>query len=238
MNTENDKQSTNDNALSKITKDRKRTNLLRKYEQNALAYLVQRIPSFINSDMLTAIGFVGSIITFVSFVLAYYCSKYYFILGVIGFFINWFGDSLDGRIAYYRNTPRKWYGFSLDLTVDWLTNMLIGFGYVIYVGPDWQVLGFAFVMLYGWAMITALLRYKIVDKYTIDSNLFGPTEVRIIISAMLILEIFVPNTLIIMGGLVTIILLMVNIMDFVKLLHMADKRDKEEKAEKARLDNK
>lgn len=235
MNIETDKKSTNDDALSKITKDRKRTNFLRKYEQNALAYLVQRIPSFINSDMLTAIGFVGSIITFLSFILAYYYSKYYFILGVIGFFINWFGDSLDGRIAYYRNTPRKWYGFSLDLTVDWLTNMLIGFGYVIYVGPDWQVLGFAFVMLYGWAMITALLRYKIINKYTIDSNLFGPTEVRIIISAMLILEIFVPNTLIIMGGLVTIILLMVNIMDFVKLLHMADKRDKEEKAEKARL---
>lgn len=235
MNIETDKKSTNDDALSKITKDRKRTNLLRKYEQNALAYLVQRIPSFINSDMLTAIGFVGSIITFLSFILAYYYSKCYFILGVIGFFINWFGDSLDGRIAYYRNTPRKWYGFSLDLTVDWLTNMLIGFGYVIYVGPDWQVLGFAFVMLYGWAMITALLRYKIINKYTIDSNLFGPTEVRIIISAMLILEIFVPNTLIIMGGLVTIILLMVNIMDFVKLLHMADKRDKEEKAEKAKL---
>ena len=46
--------------------------------------------------------------------------------------INWFGDSLDGRLAYYRNKPRKWYGFSLDITVDWFTTLLIGAGYAIY----------------------------------------------------------------------------------------------------------
>jgi phosphatidylserine synthase len=42
-------------------------------------------------------------------------------MGYFGFAINWFGDSLDGRIAYYRNTPRKWYGFALDCIMDWLS---------------------------------------------------------------------------------------------------------------------
>ena len=45
-------------ARKLIAKDRKRTNILRDGEQNAIAYLVQHIPSWITSDGLTAIGFV------------------------------------------------------------------------------------------------------------------------------------------------------------------------------------
>jgi len=57
--------------LSKtISKERGRTNLFKEIEQRTIAFLVQRIPSWINSDMLTAIGFLGSIIILLSFVLA------------------------------------------------------------------------------------------------------------------------------------------------------------------------
>lgn len=216
-------------ALSKITKDRKRTNILRNSEQKALAFLVQRVPSFISSDMLTGIGFAGSIITCLSFILAAYVNKYYLLLGIVGFVINWFGDSLDGRVAYYRNTPRKWYGFSLDLTVDWLTNILIGLGFIIYVGGSSALIGFGFVTLYGWAMITALLRYKITNQYTIDSSFLGPTEVRIIISAILLSEILFSGTIIYFGYLICLILLIIDLIDFIKLLKLADARDKEEK---------
>jgi hypothetical protein len=219
----------NADALSKISKDRSRTNILKTHEQQLIAYLVQRIPSCISSDMLTAIGFVGSIITFAGFVLATYYSKYWLLLGILGFAINWFGDSLDGRVAYYRNRPRKWYGFTLDLTVDWFTNILIGLGYVFYVDTQWEFIGIGFIMLYGWAMITAILRYKITNKYTIDSGLCGPTEVRIIICLLLILETLIHNAIVYCGLLVCIILLIVNIIDFVKLLKMGDQRDKEER---------
>jgi hypothetical protein len=216
-------------ALSKITKDRSRTNILKKYEQNLLAFLVQRIPLWINPDTLTAIGFVGSLMTAAGFILAAYLGKYWLLFGVLGFVVNWFGDSLDGRLAYYRNRPRKWYGFSLDFTVDWLTNILIGLGYIVYVDEEWELFGFGFVMLYGWAMIMALLRYKIVDKYTIDTNSLGPTEVRIIISLILILEIIFAGTIVYCGALICIVLFVINIIDFVKLLKMADQRDKEER---------
>jgi hypothetical protein len=224
-----DSKDNNEDVLSKISKDRSRTNLFKTGEQQLIAYLVQRIPSFVSSDMLTAIGFLGSITTFAGFVLGSYWNKYWLLLGILGFIVNWYGDSLDGRVAYYRNKPRKWYGFSLDLTVDWFTTILIGLGFVVYVEAQWQFIGYAFILLYGWAMITAILKYKITNKYAIDSGLFGPTEVRIIISSLLVLEILIPNSIIYCGIFVCTALFIVDIIGFLNLLKVADNQDKEER---------
>ena len=223
-------------TLSVISKGRHRTNLLKIQEQKALAFLVKRIPSCISSDMLTFIGFLGSLTTMASFILATYLHRNYLLIGVFGFVINWFGDSLDGRIAYYRNLPRKWYGFSLDITVDWITTILIGLGYVIYTEGPWEFLGLGFVVMYGWEMITALLRYKITNKYTIDSGWFGPTEVRILISFILVLEVIVKDSIIYSGVLVCVMLFIANIVDMKKLLQMADNLDIDEKKLKEKND--
>jgi len=212
-----------------ISKDRHRTNILRKYEQKSLVFLVQRIPSFITSDMLTGIGFIGSLITLSGFILATYVERNFLLLGLLGFFVNWFGDSMDGRVAYYRNTPRKWYGFSLDITVDWLTTILIGYGYMIYMDGVWEVLGFIFVVMYGWAMITTLLRYKVTGKYTIDSGLFGPTEARVIISAILVAEVLFEGSIVYSALAACIILFIINIVDTRKLVSLANDRDIAEK---------
>lgn len=219
-------------ALSTISKGRHRTNILKKPEQAALAYLVRHIPSCISSDMLTFIGFIGSLITLLSFILAAYVNRYLLLLGILGFAINWFGDSLDGRVAYYRNKPRKWYGFSLDITIDWITTILIGCGYIIYSKGFAEWFGFGFVVMYGWAMITTLLRYKITDKYSIDTGLLGPTEVRVVISLILIAEVFFSGSLIYTAALACIALFMVNIIDTLGLLKMADNRDISEKENK------
>lgn len=231
MNEDNSKDK-NADALSKITKDRSRTNILRGGEQKLIAYLVQRIPAFVSSNMLTAFGFFGTIITAGSLITASFFGRYWLLWGILGFAINWFGDSLDGRIAYYRNKPRKWYGFSLDFTVDWISNIAIGAGFIIYVGAPWGIIGYGFVTLYGWAMMTALLRYKIIGKYTIDSGLLGPTEVRFIISAILILEVIIKGSVVYFGALTCVVLLIVNIIDFRKLLKAADDLDKEERKNK------
>ncbi|MDR1678327.1 MAG: CDP-alcohol phosphatidyltransferase [Prevotellaceae bacterium] len=218
-----------DDTISKIQKDRQRTNLFRRHEQALIAFLVERMPNWISSNNLTAIGFVGSIITAGSFVLAAYINKYLLLLGLFGLLLNWFGDSLDGRLAYYRNKPRKWYGFSLDFSVDWLTIILISFGFIIYAEGQLKFLGFGFAVFYAWAMITALLRYKLTGKYTIDSGLFGPTEVRVIIGAVLVLECLFHNSILYSAALVCVFLLVVNIIDFRKLLCIADEKDKSER---------
>ncbi len=215
-------------TLKSISRDRERTNLLRKQEQKTIAFLVERIPSWISSDMLTYVGFFGSIVVFAGFILAAYLSEYYLLLGVAGFIINWFGDSLDGRIAYFRKKPRKWYGFSFDLTTDWLTVILIGWGYIIYADGIWEIAGFGFVVMYGWAILTTLIRYKVTGKYSIDSGVFGPTEVRIIISFVLVAEVFFKGSVLYSSVLVCVILFVVNIIESRRLLKLADETDKKE----------
>ncbi|HEY6913267.1 MAG TPA: CDP-alcohol phosphatidyltransferase family protein [Paludibacter sp.] len=220
---------TNTEILKIISTNRERTNILRKSEQATIAFLVKRIPSWVSSNMLTGIGLMGNVITFLSFVLAAYVNSYYLLLGTLGYAVNWFGDSLDGRIAYYRHKSRKWYGFALDMTIDWLGIMLMGFGFVVYADGPWEIAGFAFVLMYGWEMITTLLRYKITGKYSIDSGLFGPTEVRIVISMILILEVIFKGSILYISSIATAILFVINMVDTRKLLKLADECDIREK---------
>lgn len=215
-------------VLESIARDRARTNLLGKYEQRTIAFLVQRIPSWISSNMLTTIGFFGSFIVFLSFVLATYLQLNYLLLGVLGFAISWFGDSLDGRIAYYRNRPRKLYGFTLDITIDWIGIILIGAGYIIYSEGIWELLGYGFVVMYGWEMIIAMMRYKITGEYSIDSGILGPTEARILISAILVAEVIFQGSIKYSVTILAIILFFVNIADTRKLLRVANDMDVKE----------
>lgn len=215
----------NNEVVKIIAEGRTRTNLFKESEQKLIAFLVQRVPSWISSDMLTAIGFLGSIITFVSFILAFYLHPTFLLLGVSGYFVSWYGDSLDGRIAYYRKKPRKWYGYALDITVDWLGVILMGLGFMVYVNGPWEFVAFGFVVLYGWEMITTTVKYKITGKYSIDSGLFGPTEVRIVLSLILIIEVIFHNSIQYISLAATILLFISNIIDTNKLLKVADEFD-------------
>ncbi len=218
----------NGEVLKNVFADRARTNLLKKQEQIAISWLVQRIPAFISSNMLTGIGFFGNIIVTASFILAAYFSRSFLLLGLLGFLISWFGDSLDGRLAYYRNKPRKNYGFALDITIDWVSIILIGVGYTIYADGAWTLLGYGFVVMYGWEMIIALLRFKITGRYSIDSGIMGPTEVRIIIGLIMIAEVFSPGSLNYSALIVVTALFIFNITDTRRLLRVADEIDKKD----------
>ena len=230
-------------TLRLITTDRRRTNMLREWEQKTIAYLVQKVPSWISSDGLTAIGFFGNMIVAASFVMGAFLNRYWLLLSLLGFIINWVGDSLDGRLAYYRNKPRKWYGFSLDVTVDWIGTILIGFGYSIYTPGWWKYAGFFFVVLYGWEMITAQLRYKIGGRYSIDSGIFGPTEVRLVLGTIITAEVFFPGSIQYLASLACIVLLISNLVETFKLFRLANERDKadrllkEEEYKKKRMEN-
>ena len=216
-----------------ITQGRKRTNILKKYEQSTIEYLCSIMPLWITSDILTFIGFLGSIVISVGLYFGNF-NKTWLILSILGFAIQWFGDSLDGRLAYWRNTPRKWYGWALDITVDWLSICIIGFGFYYYM-DSYKYISFIFIFAYGWAMINTLLRYKITDAYSIDTNLMGPTELRIIICTFMVIEYFVPNTLIAFALVGSLILIYFNITDLMMILKAGDTRDVKEKAEKAAL---
>ncbi len=184
--------------MADITQGRQRTNILKHVEKKTIEDLCSVMPQWMSSDMLTLIGFLGSILIAVGLYFAKY-DKIYLAVSIIAFAIQWFGDSLDGRLAYYRDKPRKWYGWALDITVDWLSIGIIGFGFYYYF-ESYKYIAFLFIFAYGWSMINALLRYKITDAYSIDTNLMGPTELRIIICIFIIIDYFVPNTLMYFGS--------------------------------------
>lgn len=206
--------------------DRKRTNILKRAEQLTIVFLLPKVPKFITPNILTLIGSLGSALVFLAFFLGAYIANWYLLLGIIGLAINWLGDSLDGRLAYYRNIPRRWYGFALDIIADWIGIVLIGFGYYFYAENSTQIVAFAFVALYGWSIIISQLRYKITNEYSIDSGIVGPTELRFIIALILITEVVYPGSITYLAGLITILLLVINIIDSIKLLKLGDLKDK------------
>ena len=106
----------------------------------------------------------------------------------------------------------------------------MGLGFVIYAEGGWEIFGFGFVVMYGWEMVTTLVRYKITGKYSIDSGIFSPTEVRIIISLFLVLEVVLAGSILYFSAFITALLFVFNMVDFIKLLKLGDEQDKKEKS--------
>lgn len=103
------------------------TSVLNGMEKKALVWLAQRQPKWMNSDMLTLIGVIGSIVVAAGYVLSNYNMAWLW-LASAGFLINWYGDSLDGTLARVRGTQRPVYGFYLDHNVDGVTMAIMCIG--------------------------------------------------------------------------------------------------------------
>ncbi len=82
--------------------------------RSALSFgFAERLPAWVNSDHLTALGFVALIAAGGAY---WYASvnPYGLLLVIPLLVINWFGDSLDGTLARVRNRQRPRYGFYVD----------------------------------------------------------------------------------------------------------------------------
>ncbi|MDQ7065715.1 MAG: CDP-alcohol phosphatidyltransferase [candidate division KSB1 bacterium] len=213
--------------FEKVFSDRERTNFLKYYESSLILYLCERMPAWITPNRLTAIGVLGSLLVFAGFWMGHYL-RIALLISIIGLAVNWFGDSLDGRLAYYRNIPRKWYGFCLDIVVDWLSMFLVVMGFYVYF-DTYRWLPFVFLLAYGGLMLIALLRYKITDSYSIDAFQLGPTEMRIIIAVLILIEMIRRGTLLQASMLGAVIILFFTIMALRSLLQAADLKDQQEK---------
>ena len=228
----------NEDKNKKGSIDRSRSNLLRNLEQPTLLFLCKAMPKFLSPDLLTAIGMLGTLIIFAAFYFAHALNdKIYLLFAVLGFAINWFGDSLDGRIAYYRNIPRKWYGFALDCVMDWISLVFMSAGFFLYIDDFYKIFVFLFACNYGWVVLMAQLKYKITDKYSIDPGPIGPTEVRILLCLVIIAEWYFGNVLIYFSTIGNLVFLIINLVDTYKLLQFGNARDAEEKRLKAEAAN-
>jgi archaetidylinositol phosphate synthase len=146
-------------------------------ERRALLWLAAHLPSWVNSDQLTFLGFVAMFLAGCSYFLARW-HPVGLLLATMFLALNWFGDSLDGTLARVRNRQRPRYGFYVDHMIDSFGALFLmsGLGLSGYV--DWRV---AMGMLIGFLLLsieTYLASYTL-GVFRLSFAKFGPTEIRI-----------------------------------------------------------
>lgn len=155
------------------------TSLLNPYEKVVLHALARRMPRNVTSDQLTAFGTFGAVLVLVGYALTTYNPAWLWLANA-GFFINWFGDSLDGTLARYRNQQRPLYGFFIDHNLDCVCAflMVLGAGLSAYMSLSAALLIIVpYLMLDVFVMINAHLK----NEFQLTFAKLGPTELRLII---------------------------------------------------------
>ena len=165
------------------TETDKRTNdiLLGPLERPALQFFARHMPAWVNSDMLTVFGFLGAILTGVSYAMVgtgEIKGNGWLFVASLGFIINWFGDSLDGTLARYRHHERPNFGFYIDHSIDGITTLLIFAGMGLSGIARLEITLFA-LAAYLLVMIHVFLKTHVTGHFEMTSIGIGPTEVRL-----------------------------------------------------------
>jgi phosphatidylglycerophosphate synthase len=145
-------------------------------EQRALDWLGPRLPSWLTPNRLTALGFAAAVVALFGYILS---ADHPWALWLVNLalVVNWFGDSLDGKVARLNGIERPRYGLFLDQSVDVLAQFLFALGLAAsgYVRPEIVAFGLA-----AYLMMTAqsLLRAQATGVFHLATGGMGLTEVR------------------------------------------------------------
>lgn len=143
------------------------------------------MPRWVTPDILTGIGLAGAAMTFVGYAASNY-GPAWLILTILGYAVQWFGDSLDGSLARYRHIERPSYGYFIDHSCDGLTNLLVlaGMGLSPYVTMD-----IALIALAGYFLLCmhAFLSARVLGELKLSYLAAGPTELRLMLIALTVL---------------------------------------------------
>ena len=167
------------------------TSILNGVEKKALVWLAGKQPRWVVSDMLTIIGIIGAAMIGAGFLLSCHNVNWLW-LSIAGFIVNWYGDSLDGTLARFRNTQRPIYGYYLDHTVDIINEafMFIGLGLSYFMRLDLALMLF---IVYLCLTLNVSINAHLKSEFKLTYGKLGPTEFRVIACILIILLIFVPG---------------------------------------------
>jgi archaetidylinositol phosphate synthase len=159
--------------------ERQQLSILTPLEKKTLKWLAERMPAWVNSDHLTLLGFLGMFLVGLSYYFARY-NPNFLLVAIVCFAINWFGDSLDGTLARYRNRQRPRYGFYVDHIVDafGITFVLAGFGLSGYMSPS---VAMGFLIAYFLVNIEIYLATYTLGVFKLSYGVMGPTEMRVVV---------------------------------------------------------
>jgi phosphatidylglycerophosphate synthase len=153
------------------------TSLLSGGERRLLLAIAARLPRSVTPDGLTGFGVLGAAVVLIGYVASANNVQFLWLANA-GLIMHWFGDSLDGTVARFRQIERQRYGFFVDQTIDVVGNLLIALG----VGfSPWARLDVALLFLTAFHMVSicSLVRGVVDQEFHIAVGRFGVTEVRL-----------------------------------------------------------
>jgi len=161
--------------------NRQQDSIVAPLEKRILARLAARMPGWVNPDHLTLLGFAGMALAGLSYYLARW-NRWMLLASVAFLAVNWFGDSLDGTLARYRNRQRPRYGFYVDHMVDALGILFLigGLGLSGYMSP---LVAMALMIAYYLLSIEIYLATYTIGVFKLSFGIWGPTELRILLAA-------------------------------------------------------
>jgi archaetidylinositol phosphate synthase len=154
--------------------------LLAAVEKRVLVWMAERMPSWVNSDHLTVIGFAAQIGTGVCYALAAH-DRRMLLAAIVCLAVNWFGDSLDGTLARVRQQQRPRYGFYVDHVIDSIgaVAMMGGLALSGYMRP---VIAIGLLIAFLLLSIQSYLATYTLGEFHLSMWRFGPTELRVLLA--------------------------------------------------------
>ena len=160
---------------------RQHRSVLAGLEKRLLIWIARRLPAWVSSDHLTALGLLAMGLVGAAFAWSARDPRVlYLVPGLLA--VNWFGDSLDGTVARVRNRQRPRYGYYVDHVVD-IAGAVALFGGMALSGAMQPVIALALLVAYIAAMAEVFLATHVTHVFRLASFGFGPTELRIVLAA-------------------------------------------------------
>jgi phosphatidylglycerophosphate synthase len=169
--------------MGKETKQQHRRehgSLLAAPEKRLLVWMAERLPRWVNSDHLSALGLSAMLVAGLAFWAASWNTLFLLVV-VAALAVNWFGDSLDGTVARVRNQQRPRYGFYVDHVIDILGTFFLFAGAAL---SDFMSASVALAFMVAYMMVSAesYLATHSRGVFKMSFMRIGPTELRIILA--------------------------------------------------------
>lgn len=161
-------------------------------EKRVLIAMAKRMPSRVNADHLTAIGFAAMIAAGVAYSIAPVWAPALLAVNVL-LAVNWFGDSMDGTLARVRDQQRPRYGYYVDHIIDALSALFL-FGGLALSGYMSERIAMGMLLCYLLLAIQSYLATHSLGVFSISWWKFSPTEMRILLAVGNTVAFFTPHT--------------------------------------------
>jgi len=158
---------------------REQNSILAPLERAVLRGLARRMPARVNSDHLSLLGLVSMFLAGVFYAASGRNPLLLHLVNVC-IFLNWFGDSLDGTLARYRDCQRPRYGFYVDHIIDTFGTMFLILGLAVSGYMTERVAAATLVVFLMLAINSYLTAYAL-GIFKISHGKLGPTEIRLVL---------------------------------------------------------